>query len=904
MSQQLVKKGANGKHENVMPKSWIEAIKDKNTGQTLVDILQGFNMYFLPYNGNTSSTRCLVPTMLRKKGLWITYVKYDNTVYTEWYAADGIDDKSWGDSSNWRIGNNTLVGDITISANGNWVIKGVDTKFRWLATSGDTQANNVGRIQASTDEGKTWTSMSNDFINNLHIKKYIGVNESLPTSGIAEGTIYAKGPYYAEEDTLNDNPIYRLWVYAWKGDTLAWQDNGEFTSIAAGVVQETGDSETKIMSQKTVTSNLVNVIIGKDIEKSASIIYGGYNVNTGFVAGEQVNYYPATEAILLEEGKSRQLNAKDANAFMYYTVPPNNAEAPLEGTFLGWDQNGQVPDNAKYVIIGYPQNYPIIKGEIIRYGYKNTILKNVNSNTQSILNINNQINNQKVVIQYGAYNTNSGKLFGEQAVQYLGSRGIEIDGFDYIKMLNDYANVYLFYSGEPQKDGSNYLGYNQTGSVIYGAKYVVLGLGKESPLSKGDYIEYYTNKEINGRVNILEDKINNITIKKLVGKTVWTLWDSLGHDTWQGKFVNLSGCTYYSALNTKGDKPLSWGGSNSEPSNDSGTQARALNLLSYKDTYPIDIVLIENINDRNILNRKGSINDVPFMRTQVVTYSNNIFNSYTEANNYLNSNKLSIINSIPEEQRKRGTIIKIPYTSGSEIRGSKIKFNSTPISEGDITLTWAGKAYSIHVTPSMSIQDIVDSVIQYSFGAGVSDIDNGDGSVSIFYYTSTTNRVTFDGGTTGVTATVTDTSGSGTIALLFKSDNINNWSNVDEWSTDCSLYSIYKGLIEYLKSNIPTALLYFVQPFSVGIDFNSNEFKYADGTWSADKFRKSSTYLTQKELYDVQKEVAEYYGVQVLDLVATGGMDITNIETYFYSGNVHPKTIGYDRYAEAMYNLM
>ena len=97
MSQQLVKKGANGRMVNVNPKSWIEAIKDKNTGQTLVEILQGFNMYFLPYNGNTTSTRCLVPTILRKKGLWITYVKYDGNVYTEWYAADEIDDKSWGD---------------------------------------------------------------------------------------------------------------------------------------------------------------------------------------------------------------------------------------------------------------------------------------------------------------------------------------------------------------------------------------------------------------------------------------------------------------------------------------------------------------------------------------------------------------------------------------------------------------------------------------------------------------------------------------------------------------------------------------------------------------------------------------------------------------------------------------
>lgn len=320
MSQQLVKKKLTGGYDNVMPKSWIEAIKDKNTGQTLVEILQGFNMYFLPYNGNTSSTRCLVPTILRKKGLWITYVKYDGNVYTEWYAADGIDDTSWGNSSNWRIGNNTLVGDITISANGNWVINGTETefkavgekgntpllrvannklqvsydlgdtyidvtnnpvytKFRWLATTGDTQANNVGRIQASTDEGKTWTNMSNDFINNLHISKYIGADESLPTSGIAEGTIYAKGPTYDVADTSNANPIYRLWVYAWKGNTLAWQDNGEFTSIAAGIVQEMGSNENAVMSQKATSEAIHEVSyyigIGKDLTINSNIPFYG-----------------------------------------------------------------------------------------------------------------------------------------------------------------------------------------------------------------------------------------------------------------------------------------------------------------------------------------------------------------------------------------------------------------------------------------------------------------------------------------------------------------------------------------------------------------------------------------------------------------------------------------------------
>lgn len=293
--QQLIKKdNQQGKYTNIYPKTYTDAIIDKESGKSLHDILLSFNMYFLNYTGNTATTRLKVPAIVRKRGLWITYVKYDNNVYTEWYAGEQTDDTSWQDSANWRIGNNSLVGDITISSKGNWIINGTETefkavgekgntpllrvannrlqvsydlgdtyrditdnpvytKFRWYGTTGDTQANNVGRIQASTDEGKTWTNMSNDFTNNLHISRYIGVNESLPTSGIEEGTIYAKGPYYAEDDTLNDNPIYRLWVYAWKGNTLAWQDNGEFTSIAAGIVQEPGDNENVVMSQKATT---------------------------------------------------------------------------------------------------------------------------------------------------------------------------------------------------------------------------------------------------------------------------------------------------------------------------------------------------------------------------------------------------------------------------------------------------------------------------------------------------------------------------------------------------------------------------------------------------------------------------------------------------------------------------
>ena len=297
MSNQLVKKNPAEGYQNVFPKTFIDAIKDKESGASLQEILQGFNMYFLSYNGSRALTRCKIPIVLRKEGLWITYVLYDHTVVTEWYNSDQIDDNSWGADDNWRIASNNLVGDVSVSVDGYWVINGEKTEAKAQGEQGVTPllrigANNklqvsynvgkawrdisdyivprfrytrgatnntAGIIQISMDLGKTWTNLSNEITNNLRIYRYIGINESLPTSGVAEGTVYMKGPYYDEGDTSNANPIYRMWVYAWKGDTLAWQDNGEFTSISAGVVQERGNSTTEVMSQDAVTRELTEL---------------------------------------------------------------------------------------------------------------------------------------------------------------------------------------------------------------------------------------------------------------------------------------------------------------------------------------------------------------------------------------------------------------------------------------------------------------------------------------------------------------------------------------------------------------------------------------------------------------------------------------------------------------------
>lgn len=293
--QQLVKRVPQGV-TNVSPITSIRAVKSAETGYTLDDILTGFNMLFLSYNVSAELTRLQVPLSFRREGLWVTYVTYDRTVITEWYNSNNIDDDTWKSDANWRQGSNMLIGDISISAEGNWVINGVDTGskaqgpsgtnpilrnnqnklevsydegktysviseyiaawFRFTGTAGNNQADNIGKIQISRDNGSTWTDLSGEFTNNLHIKGYVSSIANLP-SNAAQGDIYGVGPTYNPSDTEHTNPIYQLYVK----NSTGWVNNGRFTSISAGVVQETGNSENLVMSQKAITQSLAELDI-------------------------------------------------------------------------------------------------------------------------------------------------------------------------------------------------------------------------------------------------------------------------------------------------------------------------------------------------------------------------------------------------------------------------------------------------------------------------------------------------------------------------------------------------------------------------------------------------------------------------------------------------------------------
>lgn len=309
-SVQQLDKLAKDKNERfpIYPLTYIQAVYDARTKERLDSILWKCNNVYLPWMGSAGDTRIQLPFWMRRKGIIITYKNLDEETITEKLTYDLCiaDDFFRLDSSWTRITDALPVGgNITIGSNGNWFQDGVDTGFKAQGPKGDNgltpmlrTVNNKlrysydgevwneiseyiaawfrfqdNKIQISRDQ-KTWSDLSKPFTQDLYIKGYVATSSALPSTGVKQGDIYMVGPTYAAEDTEHKNPIYRMYVYNDSG----WVDNGVFQSIAAGVVQTIGNSETEVMSQKAVSS-----IVGLDT-------YPVFSDTKDYVKGEIVNY--------------------------------------------------------------------------------------------------------------------------------------------------------------------------------------------------------------------------------------------------------------------------------------------------------------------------------------------------------------------------------------------------------------------------------------------------------------------------------------------------------------------------------------------------------------------------------------------------------------------------------------
>jgi hypothetical protein len=329
MAEQLVKKEGQG-YNRVYPKTFIDAVVDRDSGQSLSDILSSFNCYFLSYAGDAGTTRLQVPTSLRKSGLWITYVPYNGTVTVEYYSSDSLDDDSWKSDGNWMRGSNTLVGDISISSDGHWVINGEDTGVKATGDAGVSPiirieknlfqiSYNNGRtfvnlsdtpvytsfrvlnnkLQVTTDLGKTWQDVSDpiaawfrwvegDFntvgkiqisrdqktwtdltpsiSNTLKVQAYYATLKEAPNEA-PEGYIIMVGPTYDE----SNSPKYELYIYLNSG----WFDIGSFQSIQSGVTGVIDEDSTDIGLVVPTSEAVINYI--KPIKDRLTTLEGQLN---------------------------------------------------------------------------------------------------------------------------------------------------------------------------------------------------------------------------------------------------------------------------------------------------------------------------------------------------------------------------------------------------------------------------------------------------------------------------------------------------------------------------------------------------------------------------------------------------------------------------------------------------
>lgn len=267
------------KRKDIFPITVTSAVFDKQ-GNSLEAILLQTNNIFLSYKGTNEATRITVPLKMRRKGLIISYKDYDGNAITEKLVYDdSVADNIFKLDSSWTsIGDVIISGEISISPNGTWIIDGKDSGIKAVGPKGDnglspiirTNNNKLeysydgtkwtvisdyvaawfrfenNKIQISRDNKKTWTDLSESFTKNLYIKGYVANVSALPTNA-TQGDIYMVGPQ------TSGGTDYLMYIK----DSKGWKNNGSFTSITAGIVQTFGNSETEVISQKSITENIL-----------------------------------------------------------------------------------------------------------------------------------------------------------------------------------------------------------------------------------------------------------------------------------------------------------------------------------------------------------------------------------------------------------------------------------------------------------------------------------------------------------------------------------------------------------------------------------------------------------------------------------------------------------------------
>lgn len=442
--------------------------------------------------------------------------------------------------------------------------------------------------------------------------------------------------------------------------------------------------------------------------------------------------------------------------------------------------------------------------------------------------------------------------------------------------------------------------YNmESSSITSEDEEIIIGDSEENYMAKinkeGLFANAFFKKNYKGNYE-------QIDTHKLTGKKVVGIGDSLSQNGYYEKdFCDISGAEYIGVYSA--------GGTMTPPDGSTSTQDRAKKFIeSGKD---VDIILLENVNDgwfaysslENSPQVRGSINDEPFMLSQYVNVDTDKV-SREEAIQYFRTNFQNIVN--PIENKQKGTVVRIKYNTKSYV----LTVTNDASNSGELVVTTKSTPKIITITSGMSKEDIAKKIYEYAYDGYAKSI-NGN-VVTLVAKASTSTIPVIDAGTTGVIVQIETSESSTYTNEYFYGYTAEEFVNDSNWKDDfISLYSLYKGIIEYLQTNKPNAEIVFVMPSFWILSYNDQsknaDCRNSDGSYNINKCyqTKEGTYYQQKAklLRQIQKEVAELYSIKYIDLHKNCGITPFNISEYYNPGDVHPKRHTYTLWAKEIYKL-
>lgn len=440
-------------------------------------------------------------------------------------------------------------------------------------------------------------------------------------------------------------------------------------------------------------------------------------------------------------------------------------------------------------------------------------------------------------------------------------------------------------------DISKYLPYGKTLSEIHIEK------NTSDIIANAENIE----KNTSDIEELKKNSGNNGGVHPTSGSEFTTVGDSLcASNKWQAKLAELTGATHIGGYSTGGTKTYGY-------KEDCG-QRRLIKLYSEHPNVPY--IFLENINDMaktmdDANSNIGDYNtDTPFMY-ETHSMDENVQNSYEEAIGYWDSNFDTFASSVSPQT---GYIRVLKYKKAA----FQLNVQGKATSDGTFNIVIGEDNYGIAVTTGMTIDDICDAILNYSFtgftDTAVGSTNNytgvkltGDDTVSA------ETVVSIEENGTGVNIQVVNVASEAEILYYFNSLKVSDFTKKEKWKIekDMSLASFYMGILQYVVTNFPTAKIYWMIMPRFGIDYSNlaSYYKWENGVINTARYKGTGTEKAIRNLNNFQKEICDWYLIPYLDVERFCGINYYNASYYYPNGDVHPKEVGYNRWAETIYRL-